>query len=110
MKRSRYITFCKILFLLLSSCCLLVACNNESDEGKGTIDIRGNVVEIDRTNNRILIEDFQKGEIWVVLHENGDIERYEEGLEVAVWVAGGIDTSSPASTSALNIEIINSKE
>lgn len=110
MNRSRYVTFCKLYILLLCTCCLLVACSNESKEGKGEIDLQGKIIEVDYAENRILVEDLQKGSTWVTLHENGDIERYEDGLEVAVWVAGGIDTSSPSSTSALNIEIINSKE
>lgn len=37
------------------------------------------------------------------------MEAYEEGQEVAVWVDGGVDTSSPASAKALNIEVINPK-
>ncbi|MGN7408637.1 DUF3221 domain-containing protein [Sporosarcina sp. SAFN-010] len=57
-----------------------------------------------------MVEDNELGLTWVALHENDDIKDYEEGHEVAVWVDGGIDTSSPAFTQALNIEIINSKQ
>lgn len=95
--------------LLFLSCFLLVACSNESEEAKGEMDIKGNIVEVDSSENSILVEDNQKGLTWVALHENGDIKNYEEGQEVAVWVDGGIDTSSPAYTKALNIEIINPK-
>lgn len=96
------------VFLFLS-CFLLVACSAEGEETKGEIDIKGNIIEVDSAKNSILVEDNQKGLTWVALHENGDIKDYEEGQEVAVWVDGGIDTSSPASTKALNIEIINPK-
>ncbi len=94
------------VFIFLS-CFILVACSNEGEEVKGEIDIKGNIVEVDSPGNSILVEDNQKGLTWVALHENGDIKDYEEGQEVAVWVDGGIDTSSPAYTKALNIEIIN---
>lgn len=93
--------------LLFFYCLLLVACSNESEETKGEMDIKGNIVEVDSSENSILVEDTQKGLTWVALHENDDIKNYEEGQEVAVWVDGGIDTSSPAYTKALNIEIIN---
>ncbi|MGN7410058.1 DUF3221 domain-containing protein [Sporosarcina sp. SAFN-010] len=88
----------------------MVACSNESEEFKGKIDIKGNIVEVDSPGNSILVEDKQLGLTWVALHENDDIKDYEEGQEVAVWVDGGIDTFSPAFTQALNIEIINPKQ
>lgn len=101
--------FVKGFIFLSLSCFLLAACSNEGEEVKGKMDIKGNIVEVDRSTNSILVKDEQKGLTWVALHENGDVKDYEEGQEVAVWVDGGIDTSSPASTKALNIEIINSK-
>lgn len=102
--------FKKGFVFLFLSCFLVVACSNEGEEAKGEVDIKGNIVEVDSSGNSILVEYNQKGLTWVALHENGDIKDYEEGQEVAVWVYGGIDTSSPASTKALNIEIINSKK
>ena len=96
------------VFLLLS-CFILVACNNQDEEVKGGYDVKGNIAEVNSSENRILVENEQKGLTWVALHENGDIKGYEEGQEVVVWVDGGIDTSSPASTKALNIEIIKQK-
>lgn len=95
-----------LIFLLL--CFALVACSNK-EAVKGKFDIKGNIVEINDKDNRILVEDGNKGLTWVTLQENGNIKNYEEGQEVVVWVDGGIDKSSPASTKALNIEIITLK-
>lgn len=105
MKLWNYIVKKSFVFLLLS-CFVLVACNNQDEKVKGDYDVKGNIVDINSSENRILVEDEQKGLTWVALHENGDIKEYEEGQEVVVWVDGGIDTSSPATTKALNIEII----
>lgn len=94
-------------FLLLFF--ILVACNKQEGIEKGAFDVKGDIVEVNSSENRILVEDKQKGLTWVALHENGDINDYEEGQEVVVWVDGGIDTSAPASTKALNIEILKKK-
>lgn len=110
MKLWRHTAFKKGFVFLFLSCIILVACSAESEEAKGEIDVQGNVVEVDGVQNSILVEDNQKGLTWIALHENGDIKDYEIGQEVAVWVDGGVDTSSPASAKALNIEIINPKQ
>lgn len=97
-------------FVLLFLCCFLLgACSNEGVKVKGEMDIKGNVIEVDSSETSILVEDKRKGVTWVALPDDEDIQDYEEGQEVAVWVDGGIDTSSPAYTKALHIEIINSK-
>lgn len=109
MKQWNHTAFKKGFVFLFLSCFLLAACTVKSEEAKGEIDIKGNVVEVDGAQNSILIEDKQKGLIWVTLHENGDIKDYEVGQEVAVWVGSEVDDSSSASEKTLNIEIINSR-
>lgn len=109
MKMWNRTAFKKGFIFLFLSCFLLTACSAEGEEVKGEIDIKGNVVEVDSTENSILVEDTQKGLIWVALHESGEIKDYEIGQEAVVWVEGGIDTSSPASAKALHIEIIKPK-
>ena len=99
----------KSFILLLLICFALVGCNNK-EEIKGTFDIKGNVVEINEKENRILVEDKDKGLTWISLHDNLDIKNYHEGQEVVVWVDGGINTSSPASAKALNIELTPPKQ
>lgn len=94
----------KGLIIMLLIGLVLVGCSNE-EEIKGEFDIKGNVVEIDAKENSILVEDKDKGLIWVALPKNGNIGNYQEGQEVVVWVDGGIDTTPPASAKALNIEI-----
>ncbi|MFC5604403.1 DUF3221 domain-containing protein [Sporosarcina koreensis] len=95
------------LSLLLLTFFILAACTNPGEEVKGEYDVKGNIVDIDSAENSILVEGENKGLTWVALPENGDIKKYEEGQEVVIWVDGGIDTSSPAYTKALNIEILN---
>ncbi len=108
-KQWNHTAFKKGFVFLFLSCFLLAACTVKSEEATGEIDIKGNVVEVDGAQNSILIEDKQKGLIWVKLHENGDIKDYEVGQEVAVWVGSEVDDSSSASEKTLNIEIINSR-
>lgn len=71
MKRWINLVFKKGFVLLFFSCFLLVACSNESEEAKGEMDIKGNIVEVDSYENSILVEDTQKGLTWVALPENG---------------------------------------
>ncbi len=99
----------KGFIILLLICFALVGCGKK-EEVKGAFDLKGNVVEINNKENSILVEDKDKGLTWVILHENGNIENYQEGQEVVVWVDGGIDTSSPSSAKALNIEITSPKQ
>ena len=98
-----------VFITLLLICLALVGCSNK-DEVKGAFDFKGNVIEINAKENSIFVEDKDKGLIWISLPENGNIKNYQEGLEVVVWVDGGIDTSSPASAKALNIEITSTRQ
>ncbi|MDX5475877.1 MAG: YobA family protein [Bacillaceae bacterium] len=62
-------------------------------------------VEISKAENRILVDDKDKGQVWISLHRNGKITNYEVGQEVVVWIDGGVDDSSPMQAGALNSEI-----
>ena len=97
----------KYLILLLIPCFTLAVCNQKEDTVKGEYDLKGIITEVDIEGNRILAEEVDKGLIWITLHQNGNIKNYNVGQEVAVWVDGGIDTSSPAYTKALNIETLS---
>lgn len=99
----------KNIIILLLICFALVGCGKK-EEVKGAFDIKGNVVEISDNQNRILVEDKDKGLTWIALPENGNIKNYQKGQDVVIWVDGGIDTSNPASAKALNIEITSPKE
>lgn len=81
--------------LILVICLFLSGCNIVKNAEK---------VKIDESDNRILVEDENKGSTWVTLQANDKIKNYEDGQEVAFWLDGGIDTSLPAYTKALNIE------
>ena len=97
------------MLLLLIICLGLVGCSDK-EEVKGTFDIKGNVNELNAQENRILVEDKDKGLIWVALPENADIQNYQEGQEVVVWVDGGISESSPVFAKAFNIEITSTRQ
>lgn len=99
----------KNLIILFLICFALVGCSNKEDV-KGEFDIKGNIVEINEKENRILVEDVDKGQTWVALPENGNIKNYQEGQEVVVWVDGVIATTAPASAKALNIEITSPRQ
>ena len=48
-------------------CFALVACSSKEEAVKGKFDIKGNIVKINDKDNRILVEDGNKGLIWVTL-------------------------------------------
>jgi len=96
----------KYFIMILAILLFLSACTTNRNDDKGKIDIMGIITRIDESENRILVEDENIGLTWVTLPDHGKIESYEEGQEVAVWIAGGIDTSLPTTAKALNIEFL----
>ncbi len=92
-----------MLLVLLS---LLVGCKDDKDDMKGEFDIKGTITEIDGKGNRILVKETDSELIWITLQENGNINKFDKGQVVAVWIDGLIAESAPAQGKALNIEII----
>lgn len=92
-----------MLLVLLS---LLVGCKGDKDDMKGEFDIKGTITEIDDKGNRILVKETESELIWITLQENGNINKFDKGQVVAVWIDGLIAESAPAQGKALNIEII----
>lgn len=96
----------KCLILLLILCFTLVGCNQKENDVKGEYDLMGIITEVDIEGNRILAKEVDKEPIWIALQKNGNINNYNVGQEIVVWIDGGIDTSTPAYAKALNIEIL----
>lgn len=94
----------KQVLLMLIVCILLMGCSGKEEAVKGEIDLKGLITEIDQAGNRILMEDKNKGLIWISLPESGNIDDYATGQEIVVWVDGEIKESWPAKAKALNIE------
>lgn len=94
----------KYVILLLILCFALVGCGKE-DHVKGSYDFKGIVTEMDNEGNRILVDDKDKGLVWVTLPDQMKIDRFEKGVEVVVWVDGGIKESYPAQAKARNVEL-----
>lgn len=92
-----------MLLVLLS---LLVGCKGVKDDMKGEFDIKGTITEIDGKGYRILVKEADSELIWITLQENGNINKFDKGQVVAVWIDGLIAESAPAQGKALNIEII----
>jgi hypothetical protein len=91
------------MLLVLS---LIVGCNGDKDDMKGEFDIKGTITEIDGKGNRILVKETESKLIWITLQENGNINKFDKGQVVAVWIDGLIAESAPAQGKASNIEII----
>lgn len=94
------------LLLLLICCLALVGCNAKEKAVAERLEIKGIITGIDIEGNRILVDDPDTGFIWLALPAHDDIKKYEEGLEVKVWIDGGIDTSSPAYAKAFMIKLL----
>ena len=91
------------MLLVLS---LIVGCNGDKDDMKGEFDIKGTIIEIDGKGNRILVKKTNSELIWISLQENGNINKFDKGQVVAVWIDGLIAESAPSQGKASNIEII----
>ncbi|HYK74943.1 MAG TPA: DUF3221 domain-containing protein [Pseudoneobacillus sp.] len=100
----------KLLFFLLISCLPLVGCGERNADVKGAFDIKGIVSEIDKENNQILVKDSTTGLIRITLPANIQVEKYNKGQEVVIWLDGEIKESSPAQANALNIELLDNHE
>ncbi|WP_318614547.1 DUF3221 domain-containing protein [Sporosarcina sp. YIM B06819] len=100
----------KYLILLLVVCSTLVGCNVKDNAVKGQIDRIGLITEVDVSGNRVLVDDPDKGLIWLTLSSHGDITKYEVNQEVVVWIEGGVKESYPAQATARNIEILGAEE
>lgn len=100
----------RYLVLLLIVCLTLVGCDAKDNAVKGQIDRKGFIIEVDVTGNRVLVDDPDKGFIWLTLPSFGDITKYEVNQEVVVWIDGGVNESYPAQAAALNIEIVKAEQ
>jgi hypothetical protein len=80
-----------LIFILCISLIGLVGCNFVKSE----YDYEGTISKIDIEGNRILLDDYDTGLIWIILKDNGDIKEYRENQEVGVWVGDLILTSEP---------------
>lgn len=89
-------------FIIIS----FIGCHVDKDDMKGEFDIKGTITEIDGKGNRILVKEKDMELIWITLYEEGNINKFDEGQEVAVWIDGLIAESAPANGKASNIEII----
>ena len=88
------------LFLLT----LLFGCIGDTDYG--TVDRHGEIIDVDRAANRILVNDLEQGRIWVDLSAVDDPGRFHSPLEVNVWLDGPVLESDPAQGKAKKVEVI----
>ncbi|MEH7346378.1 DUF3221 domain-containing protein [Bacillus sp. JJ1532] len=98
----------KYIVLLLFSF-ILFGCTQKSDV-KGEADMKGSILEIDKDARRILVEDYEKGLVWVTLNETDNMKELQVYQEVAIWIEGAIAESYPGQAKALHVEIIRPKE
>ncbi|WNS75800.1 DUF3221 domain-containing protein [Bacillus sp. DTU_2020_1000418_1_SI_GHA_SEK_038] len=99
----------KLFTWLLLFSFILVGCNQKNDV-KGESDIKGVILEVNKEVGRILVEDVEKGLVWITLKATEDINKFQPYQEVAVWVEGAIAESYPSQAKALHVEIIPPKE
>ena len=100
----------RYLVLLLIVCLAIVGCDAKDNEVKGQFDQKGFITEVDVTGNRVLVDDPDKGPIWLTLPSFDDITKYKVNQEVVVWIDGGVKESYPAQATARNIEILGAEE
>ena len=74
--------------MLLVLLFLLVGCKDNKDDMKGEFDIKGTITEIVGKGNRVLVKETESELIWMKLQENGNINRFNKGQVVTVWIDG----------------------
>ena len=97
----------KRLFFTLTSLLILTflfGCLGDAEYG--TVDRHGEIIDVDRSSNRILVNDLEQGRIWVDLSDIDDPGRFHSPLEVNVWLDGPVLESDPAQGKAKKVEVI----
>ncbi|WP_083652531.1 DUF3221 domain-containing protein [Bacillus sp. MRMR6] len=95
-----------LLFAILFSFIWLAGCIQKDDSVKGEYDVSGVIKEVDADSKAILVDDPDKGLIWITLPKNAENTNFEPDQTVAVWTDGKIRESYPLQATALNIELI----
>lgn len=95
----------KGIFLLFASLCLSLVAGCSRDYAE--VDIQGNIVDVNAEETMILVEDQERGKIWVdVSGLNDEIERLHSPLEVNVWLDEPVDEDNPIIGKAERIDVI----
>jgi hypothetical protein len=95
-----------LLFVILFSLIWAAGCTPKNDSVKGEFDVSGVIKEVDAERKAILVDDPDKGLIWITLPKNTETANLKPDQTVAVWTDGKIRESYPLQATALNVELI----
>ncbi|CAG9607659.1 hypothetical protein [Pseudoneobacillus rhizosphaerae] len=94
----------KCIVVFLSAMFILPGCKDGSNYG--SIDSHGIIIDVDKANKEILVDDKENGPIWVDLSEIKNWDDFHSPLEVNVWLEDGITEGDPQQGKAAVIQIV----
>ncbi|TCI56024.1 MULTISPECIES: hypothetical protein [unclassified Exiguobacterium] len=95
----------RITSLLVAFLCLSVVAGCSTDYSE--VDVQGKIVDVNTEETMILVEDQDRGQIWVdVSGLNDEIERLHSPLEVNVWLDESITEDTSTVGKAERIDVI----
>jgi hypothetical protein len=80
----------------------MLGCSSMPDYSR--VDRSGEIIEIDKDNNRILVDDKENGQIWIDVSKVND--KFFEKLEVLVWLDGDVIDTEPQEGTAERIDVV----
>lgn len=92
----------KLIYLLFSSLCLSLVAGCSTDYTE--VDLQGNIVEVNAEESMILVEDQERGQIWVDVSDLKDeMERLHSPLEVNVWLDEPVTEDKPGKAEQIDV-------
>jgi hypothetical protein len=68
---------------------LIISGCSKYDKTKGEISGRGTIINIDSSQHRILIEDYERGKIWLKLNKSDKMNNFSKGSKIVFWTNDG---------------------
>ncbi|BAU29325.1 hypothetical protein DFP93_11641 [Aneurinibacillus soli] len=98
MKNIKFIAIIQLLFFLLLGCSL--------NPDYSAVDRQGEIIEVDKGKERILVDDKKNGQIWVDISKLSDKDKFHKPLEVIVWLDGDVIDGEPQVGIAKRVDVV----
>jgi len=83
---------------------VIVGCSSTPDYS--SVDIQGEIIEVDEEQARILVDDKRNGQTWVKIFNLDNMNELHKPLEVVVWLDGNVSDGNPPVGTANRVEVV----